>query len=750
MKKLERSLGLGAVVSISVSAMIGSGIFVLPGIAAATTGPSVWLAYLLAAFAVLPAALSKSELATAMPTSGGTYVYLERTFGPIVGTISGLGLWISLLLKSSFALVGFGAYLKILAPQVDLVPTSLTILFFIVLLNILGVGKVSGILMFVVGLCITLLSGISAASIFSFDITNMQPLFPEGTNGLAAATALVFVSYAGVTKVAAIAEEIKAPEKNLPRGILISLLIATIIYSGVTFLLFGNLPIEQIKGNLSPIYTFAEHLNIPFLSPITAVIAIVTMSSMANSGILASSRFPFAMARDKLLPSALGRLNRKFLTPVLSIIISGLIVAIVLLTMDIGKIAKYASVFMIIIYMAENIAVVVLRESRIQWYNPEYKSPFYPYAQIFGILINIGLLVGMGATLVLQAILAISIPGLIIFLLYSRRQTERRGVIGIRGKRSDLVEQEQVVQLRSRLEDIDLSIDANVVVAIFGEERSPEMLIEMGVTLAQHGNCEVAHITEVPEQTDLDDIMDEPAVLRSLRRRVVAMAVERKETIIFDPVVTHDLTKTVFHISQRLHCQWLLIEWRGKTSGAFTIHNPMGWLKGHLQCNLGIFRDSGVRYIRKIMCYLKGDENDELILNTADHLAEVNRADIVIIRVIPKHKILKDTTENQNAEALANQNREKVEDQIREMAKSCVARTSFQVIESHNAVETILNQTVEYDLFLFGASKFGVMSSFFGSDDDKLVAKAACSVISIQKAPSFQDNKDEKIKNYFK
>ncbi len=720
--------------------MIGSGIFVLPGIAAATTGPSVWLAYLLASLAVLPAALSKSELATAMPTSGGTYVYLERTFGPIVGTISGLGLWISMLLKASFALVGFGAYLKILAPGLELLTTSLIILFFIVLLNILGVGKVSGLLMFVVGLCISLLSGISAASLFSFDINLMQPLFPEGHNGLAAATALVFVSYAGVTKVAAIAEEIKSPEKNLPRGILISLFIATLIYSGVTFLLFGNLPIEQIKGNLSPIYSFAQHLNIPLLPIITAIVAVVTMSSMANSGILASSRFPFAMARDKLLPGFLGKLNRKFLTPVWSIILSGIIVGTVLLTMDVNKIAKFASVFMIIIYMAENIAVVVLRESRIQWYNPEYKSPFYPYVQIFGILINVVLLVGMGSTLVIKAMLGISIPGLIIFVLYSRRKTERRGVIGIRGKRNDLVEQQQEIVIRSKLEDIDLSVDANVVVALFGEERSPEMLIEMGVTLAQHGNCEVAHITEVPEQTELDDVLDEPATLRSLRRRVVAMAVEKKETIIFDPVVTHDLTKTVYHISQRLHCQWLLIEWRGKTSGAFTIHNPMGWLKGHLQCNLGIFRDSGVRYIRKIMCYLKGDENDELILNTADHLAEVNRADVVIMRVIDP--IAEDIPES-------NSFREKVEDDIRELAKSCVARTSFQVLESSDAVSTILNQTVEYDLFLFGASKFGFMSSLFGSDDDKLVAKAACSVISIQKAPNFEGEEDH-TKSYFR
>ena len=114
MKKLERSLSLITVIAISIGGMLGSGIFVLPGLAAAKTGSSVWLAYLIAALCILPAALSKSELATAMPSSGGTYVYIERAFGPILGTVAGIGLWLSLLLKSSFALVGFGAYLSIL------------------------------------------------------------------------------------------------------------------------------------------------------------------------------------------------------------------------------------------------------------------------------------------------------------------------------------------------------------------------------------------------------------------------------------------------------------------------------------------------------------------------------------------------------------------------------------------------------------------------------------------------------------
>ena len=135
---LERSLGLYPTLMISIGAMIGSGIFVLPAIGFDEAGPSVVLAYLLAAVVVLPAALSKAELGTAMPESGGDYLYIERALGPLAGTIAGICAWFSLTFKSAFALVGLGAYLLLLTPlgatQITLVGVGLAVL--IVALNI--------------------------------------------------------------------------------------------------------------------------------------------------------------------------------------------------------------------------------------------------------------------------------------------------------------------------------------------------------------------------------------------------------------------------------------------------------------------------------------------------------------------------------------------------------------------------------------------------------------------------------------
>ena len=172
---MERKLDLFPVVIISLSAMIGSGLFVLPALAMLEMGGGqtpvggVWLAYLLAAVVVLPAAISKSELATAMPSSGGSYVYVQETFGPLIGTISGLGLWANFMLKSAFALIGFKAYLWVIEDvigfDINIESAAMVLLLIIVAINILGLKRIKKVqtpivmtsAAFLMGICVCLL-----------------------------------------------------------------------------------------------------------------------------------------------------------------------------------------------------------------------------------------------------------------------------------------------------------------------------------------------------------------------------------------------------------------------------------------------------------------------------------------------------------------------------------------------------------------------------------------------------------------
>ncbi|MFZ8932894.1 MAG: APC family permease [Bacteriovoracaceae bacterium] len=719
MKEIKHKLGLWPIISISIGSMLGSGIFVLPGIAFSLTGPSTYLAYLLSALLVLPAALSKSELATAMPTSGGTYIYLERTFGPLTGTIAGIGLWLSVLLKSAFALIGFGAYLSVFT-NINLNTASLLILVVLVCLNILGIGKVSKVLMFVVFTCIFGLLILSGKASFTHSFANFENFLPRGLSGLFAATGLVFVSFAGVTKVAAIADEIHEPEKNLPKGILISLLIVSALYSLINFFLAGQFSMAELSGNLRPIYDFAVKVGGPIVGYLFAALAILTMSSMANAGILAASRFPFAMSRDQLLPSFLGKLGQKFLTPIASIIASGVIVAVAILNLDVPSIAKLASAFMLIIYIAENIAVIVLRESRVQWYKPGFKSPFYPWVQIIGIIGLLYILISM-KLVGLYAFLVISVPSILIFVIYARTRVTRKGVVGIRGARRDLAEDgPQSITLPQHYEQVDFSQKANIIVALFGRERSPETLVEVGAALVGRLEMEVAHLIEVPEQTVVRDLREEFTIVRSLRRRLKAMESNLDIKLQYDPVVSHDILKNVHEISSRLDCHWLLTEWGGRTSGAFTINNPIAWLKDHLSCSIAVFRDAGVRNFKKIMVVVQDIGTENVVLSVANHLANVFNAQCTLIRYISDKE-----------------NEVHVEDErlkLFEASKKLEFPANIVILRGEEKIKSLIAVTAEYDLLLYSDFRPNTyLDKVFGSRFDKLTSKAACSVLSLQK-----------------
>ena len=714
MGTLNARLGLKTVIAISLGSMLGSGIFVLPGPVIQMVGEKAWVAYLLAGLCVLPAAVSKSELATAMPNSGGTYVYLERTFGPLAGTVAGLGLWLSLLLKCAFALAGIGAYLSVFASW-PLLPTAITLLFVLTCLNIFGIGKVGGVIVFIVTLSILTLAGLAFGALFTLGPHSSSGPFFSPSEDLIGATAMVFVSYAGLTKVAAIAEEVKSPEKNLPKGIFISLFIVICLYCFVTFVMTMTVPLEQLYGNFKPLYTFSRHVGGPVLATGVSIVAFLTMTSMANSGLLAASRFPFAMGRDRLLPKALGQIHPKFLTPLWGIVLSGIVVALCLIFLDLTKIAKLASAFMIMIYMMESLAVFLLREMRVQWFKPTYRSQFYPYIQILGVISSLFLLTGMGA-LPLVAFASIGLPGLLLYFLYGRKRTSRKGVIGFRAKRKEFLDKAKT-PTKEEFEK------AQVMVALLGKERSPDLIIELGCYLSEEKNLEVAHLTEVPEQTDIHDLDQErPGSLKSLNRRAEAMAEELRTSISFDPIITHDLLGALYKISLKSHCQYLLMEWGGHHRGRFTIHDPLGWLKDHLNCHLLTFNSAGVRYIKKIMVLIRGKKADELSLDIAINLAKVHKANINVLQFFG------------HTEEQGHINETKVLLQQRLKKRNIHSRVHAIRCEKGVKInQNIVDISSEYDLMIFSAGRYSLWDKTMrGTPDDYFMTKASCATLSVQ------------------
>lgn len=712
---LEPRLGLGAVLAISLGAMLGSGVFVLPGIAAATAGPDLWLAYLLAGIGVLPAALSKAELGTAMPVSGGSYVYVDRAFGPLASTIFGLGLWISLLLKSAFALVGFGAYLKVVT-DAPVEPLSMALLAGIVALNILGVKKVGKAQKIVVGISIIGIVLLALAALVTGE-WHPSDAPPASTTSLFATVGLIYISYAGVTKVAAVAEEVKNPSRNLPLGMLLSLGIATLLYSSVTYLMASKVPMAELAGDLHPVYLMAEYVTGPTVAIAVAILAIMTMVSMANAGLLASSRFPFAMARDGLLPSRLARVHERYLTPVTAIVATGALMAIAILFLDIKSLAKLASATMIAGFLAQNLAVIVLRESATQWYEPTWRSPLYPFVQLAGVVICLGLLFMLGWTGA-GALVATAAIGTTVFF-WIGRSANRQGVLDRLGPRRELL---TTTPDPTSLEEVnELPSRAQVVVPILGREPSTETLAEMGAALSSSGITEVVRLIEVPDQISAEafDLCD-PHVL-SLRRRINGLASERELSMEFDAFAVHDAIRVVHEISKRVACEWVVLEWAGRSRGSLLLFNPLGWLVGHLGCNLALFKDAGIRTFRRILVLCEPGPHDSLIAGTADHLARVFGAELVFARFV-----------DDDAPAVITQGET---DYLDELATLCSVPPETLVVRGKDEARSIAALTPAHDLLLVGAPPQAGLKNFIREHwVDRLTRLATCSVLRLKAA----------------
>ena len=398
----------------------------------------IWIAYLLAAIVVLPGALSKSELATAMPSSGGSYVYVERTFGPMIGTIAGLGLWANFMLKSAFALIGFKAYLwvleEIIGVSINIEIAAMILLLLIVVVNILGVTRIKKVQTPIVLIAITFLFTTSIYAALTMEMNwaavSSKEAFGSGWKSIATTSAFVFVSYAGVTKIAAVGGEIKNPSRNIPYGILLSLLISCALYVFIALIMAATIdPSGFMKGDgharEDPIYIFVTAVGGSNMGIIAALLAVLTMTSMALAGIMASSRFPFAMARDNLLPEALENVHPKFQTPHIAIIGTGLSMAAAITFLPVHGVAGLASGFKIMIFIVINACVIVLRRSSKShsWYNPEWKSPLYPFTQIMGIVTGIILLVLMGSKAFIGASVAV-VLGIAIYKTYGQKHID--------------------------------------------------------------------------------------------------------------------------------------------------------------------------------------------------------------------------------------------------------------------------------------------------------------------------------------
>ncbi len=401
--RLQRELGLVHVFTIASGAMISSGLFILPGLAASKAGPAVVLSYVIAGIMALPTMLSKAELTTAMPRAGGDYFYMSRSMGWAVGTIGGFASWFSLSLKGAFALTGMAAYAALLTNiPIEFLAAAFCVIFTIV--NLIGVKQAGTsqaviVMILIGGLAYFIFDGMPAV-----DVHRFSPFAPMGVGAVFGTAGFVFISFGGLTKVASIAEEVKRPDVNLPLGMILALLVVTAIYGGAVFVTVGLLPSADLYGSITPISDAARVFGGRAAEGIIAVAAVLAFVSTANAGIMSASRYPLAMSRDHILPDFMRRISKRFRTPDVSILFTGAFMLSSVLFLKLEMLVKAASTLLLMLYLLANVAVVLMRESKVLNYQPKFRCPLYPWTQILGVTGSVFLIVKMGFVPVAMAV----------------------------------------------------------------------------------------------------------------------------------------------------------------------------------------------------------------------------------------------------------------------------------------------------------------------------------------------------------
>ncbi len=628
-EELAKDLGLVSALAIGIGTMIGAGIFVLPGVAARAAGPIVVLSFVIGGLIAMINGLAVSELGTAMPKAGGAYYYINRSLGPLFGSIAGLGDWMGLAFASAFYCIGFGQYLAefVGLPAVAFlnpiqVGALLAGLVFVGV-NYIGAKETGGIQTVIVVVLLSLLGIFAVAGFLSFDYATLLGeggLAPTeaGYSAILPGTALVFVSFLGYAKIATVAEELKNPGRNLPLAIIGSVALVTIIYAILVTIMLGITPWNELSTD-APVAQAAE-IAFPagvavFAAAAMTLGALLATASSANASILASARINFAMGREKIVTNWLNEIHPRYSTPYRSILVTGglIIVFIAMLGRDIAVLAKAASVLHLVVYALMNAALIVFREADVPEYDPDFSVPLYPVTPILGIVFSLGLIGFMdGFEIALSA--AFVVGAVVWYFVYARSRTTEEGVLS-----------EYVLSRAEEMPDPAVSAATRVqpdggqyrVLVPLANPEHEEALITLAGAIARHhgGVVDAIHVVTVPDQTALEyatDHLEEheedyDAILEEAKRDAEELGV----TVETHTIVSHRGFGEIFDAARTHQADMVVMGWGSGTHGSpGRAESAFDDLARDLPCDFLVFRDRGFDPSRVLVPTAGGPDSD--------------------------------------------------------------------------------------------------------------------------------------------
>jgi APA family basic amino acid/polyamine antiporter len=356
---LRSSLSLLDATAINLGAIIGAGIFVVTGIAAGLAGSALLVSLILAAIVSLFTALSFAELSAAVPKEGGSYEFAYELLSPLAGFTAGWMWLISNVFVGSALAIGFSQYLATLLPGIPTKPIAIVITAFFALINVLGAKSSANINNVLVGAKLLILGFFVALGSLHISSANLRPFSPFEPGVLYGAY-FVFFAFTGFARVTLLAEEVQNPKKNVPRSIMLALLISVIVYLAVGFVAVGLVGADKLKDSASPLATAISVVGIAAASQVVSIGGLIATASVLLTTILGVSRLGYAMARRNELPRVLGRLHRRFDTPYFAILTSSVLMMLLVFVSTLSQVVAVSTLASLVYYGIGNLSALRL------------------------------------------------------------------------------------------------------------------------------------------------------------------------------------------------------------------------------------------------------------------------------------------------------------------------------------------------------------------------------------------------------
>ncbi|RYM06174.1 amino acid permease [Sporolactobacillus sp. THM7-7] len=434
---LKKALSAFDLTLLGIGALIGTGIFVLTGTAAAEhSGPGLMLSFILSGLACLFASLCYSEFASVVPVAGSAYTYSYAALGEVWAWIIGWDLILEYTVSLAAVSIGWSGYAVSILDSLGIhLPQAITaspgaggvinlpaivIVAFVAWLLISGVEQTSRFNGIIVFIKLAVIALFIVLAVWHVKPANWHPFMPFGFSGVVGGAAVVFFAYLGFDAVSTAAEETKNPQKDLPKGIMFSLLIVTVLYVGVSAILTGVVKYTQLDVP-APVAFALQQIGINWGSALVSVGAICGITSVILVIMYGQTRIFFAMARDGLIPKSFGKVSDRHKTPVGSTVIVGIVVMILAGFLPIGIVAELANIGTLFAFIIVSIGIWVLRVRKPNLERP-FKTPLVPLVPILAVLSCGYLIIHLQWETLLRFVVWFLI-GMIVYFTYSRHHS---------------------------------------------------------------------------------------------------------------------------------------------------------------------------------------------------------------------------------------------------------------------------------------------------------------------------------------